>query len=131
MLRHVGRQVHVYQWYVCCTPRCNVVGLIDNAVTFDEGSQGQMAMVIYEWKVSQAYRDLSNSVLMILTMKDMSYLGKVTSTSDDTLPVSRSPRRAQLELKQCIAENVCVHVRRRQGRFLQSARIRPLHSRSP
>lgn len=55
MLRHVGRQVHVYQWYARCAARYHVVGLIDHAVTFDEGSQGQMAMVIYEWKVSMAY----------------------------------------------------------------------------
>lgn len=37
-------------------------------VTFDASSQGQLAMVIYEWK-------------------DMPYLGKVT-TPDGTLPVS-------------------------------------------
>ena len=38
-------------------------------VTFDAKSQGQLAMVIYEWT-------------------DAPYLGKITSMSDDTLPVS-------------------------------------------
>ena len=37
-------------------------------MTFDSGSQGQLAMVIYEWG-------------------DMAYLGKVTSTAND-MPVS-------------------------------------------
>lgn len=40
-------------------------------ITFDNSSQGQLAMVIYEWSDSQ-------------------YLGKITSLSDDTLPVSSS-----------------------------------------
>lgn len=40
------------------------------SVTFDSSSQGQVAMVIYEWK-------------------DVGYLGKATSQDDDdTLPVS-------------------------------------------
>lgn len=39
-------------------------------VTFDAGSShGQVAMVIYEWK-------------------DVKYLGRVTSETDDTIPVS-------------------------------------------
>lgn len=38
-------------------------------VTFDETSQGQLAMVIYEWNDNQM-------------------LGKVTSLDDDSLPVS-------------------------------------------
>lgn len=38
-------------------------------VTFDSSSQGQLAMVIYEWK-------------------DMPYLGKVTSQTDEFMPVS-------------------------------------------
>ena len=38
-------------------------------VTFDSTSQGQLAMVIYEWK-------------------DMQYLGKITSQVDNMLPVS-------------------------------------------
>ena len=42
-------------------------------VTFDSSSQGQLAMVIYEWK-------------------DMQYLGKVTSMVDDMLPVSDPSR---------------------------------------
>lgn len=42
------------------------------AVTFDASSQGQLAMVVYEWA-------------------DMRYLGKVTSMADDYLPVSTSP----------------------------------------
>ena len=42
------------------------------AVTFDATSQGQLAMVVYEWA-------------------DMRYLGKVTSMVDDYLPVSTSP----------------------------------------
>lgn len=43
------------------------------AVTFDASSQGQLAMVVYEWA-------------------DMRYLGKVTSMVDDYLPVRTSPR---------------------------------------
>lgn len=38
-------------------------------VTFDSSSQGQVAMVIYEWA-------------------DAQYLGKVTDPTDDSLPVS-------------------------------------------
>ena len=41
-------------------------------VSFDATSQGQLAMVIYEWS-------------------DVKYLGKVTSDSDDDLPVSPLP----------------------------------------
>ncbi|TCD66492.1 hypothetical protein EIP91_001317 [Steccherinum ochraceum] len=40
-------------------------------VTFESGSQGQLAMVVYEWK-------------------DMSYLGKITSYIDDYLPQKTS-----------------------------------------
>lgn len=40
------------------------------SVTF-EPSHGQLAMVIYEWN-------------------DVKYLGKITSASDDTLPVSET-----------------------------------------
>lgn len=36
--------------------------------TFDSTSEGQLAMVIYEWR-------------------DMSYLGKITSYIDESLPV--------------------------------------------
>ena len=43
------------------------------SVTFDSTSQGQLAMVIYEWK-------------------DMAYLGKVTSQDDEYMPVSRPSR---------------------------------------
>jgi hypothetical protein len=42
--------------------------LISAQVSFDATSQGQVAMVIYEWA-------------------DAQFLGKVTSTTDDTLPV--------------------------------------------
>ena len=41
-------------------------------VTFDAKSQGQLAMVVYEWG-------------------DMAYLGKVTSTVNTELPVSTCP----------------------------------------
>jgi hypothetical protein len=47
---------------------CTYVILMCTLVTF-QPSQGQLAMVIYEWS-------------------DMKYLGKITSVSDDTLPVS-------------------------------------------
>jgi hypothetical protein len=60
-------------------------------VTF-EPSQGQLAMVIYEWS-------------------DVKYLGKIT-TSDDTLPVSDCnglKLHVLFLLKQYIAENVCMH----------------------
>lgn len=47
-----------------------VSSLIFSTVTFDSSSQGELAMVIYEWK-------------------DVRYLGKETSPgTDDDLPVS-------------------------------------------
>lgn len=76
------------------------------SVTF-EPSQGQLAMVIYEWN-------------------DVKYLGKITSTTDDTLPVSEHSRNANRTsacpsfLKQYIAENVCMYHKRRTRRFLFS-----------
>lgn len=45
-------------------------------VTFDGKSQGQLAMVVYEWS-------------------DMAYLGKVTSTVNTDLPVSNGDRRSR------------------------------------
>ncbi|CAK5264482.1 unnamed protein product, partial [Mycena citricolor] len=42
-------------------------------VTFDASSQGQLAMVIYEWS-------------------DVQYLGKITSYTDDELPVRSASR---------------------------------------
>jgi hypothetical protein len=48
---------------------CPTCTLILYEVSFTSDSQGQMAMVIYEWS-------------------DVNYLGKVTSQTDDTLPVS-------------------------------------------
>lgn len=56
----------------CCFRPCSVLFWVADttfAVTFDSTSEGQLAMVIYEWR-------------------DMAYLGKVTSYIDDTLPVS-------------------------------------------
>lgn len=54
---------------------------IYHIVTFDErSSQGQVAMVIYEWK-------------------DVKFLGVTTPTSDDSLPVSK-PLRTRLPSQQ-------------------------------
>lgn len=51
--------------------RCFLINFL--AVTFDATSQGNLAMVIYEWA-------------------DVQYLGKETTTeSDEDLPVSRGP----------------------------------------
>jgi hypothetical protein len=70
-------------------------------VTFDKASsQGQVAMVIYEWRDSQ-------------------YLGKVTSMIDDTLPVriSQASRLSALHVLP-LAEDIRVHIRCCQGRIL-------------
>lgn len=68
-------------------------------VTFDESSsQGQVAMVIYEWK-------------------DVKYLGVTTSTTDDSLPVS-NPLQHNLSPNSAIippAEDLRMHNRRSQS----------------
>jgi hypothetical protein len=61
------------------------------AVSFRNESQGQLALVIYEWK-------------------DVEYLGKVTS-DDDMIPV-RASSAAQCRCLTVRAEDVCVHIRR-------------------
>lgn len=43
-------------------------------VSFDSGSQGQAALIMYEWK-------------------DAPYLGKVTNAVDETMPVSQGSYR--------------------------------------
>ena len=71
MLRNVEWSKHIHQWYACCDyelPNDTKPGL----VSFDSTSQGHLAMVIYEWK-------------------DYQYLGKVTSKSEEYLPVSIVP----------------------------------------
>ncbi len=79
-------------------------------VTFDAGSQGQLAAVIYEWG-------------------DVDYLGKDTSKSGE-LPVSvhRLPA-VHLLNAHYIAEDLCLHVQRAEERLLQQLATRPLHHR--
>lgn len=69
-------------------------------VTFDQGSQGQLAMVIYEWG-------------------DYKYLGKVTSEEEEWLPVC-TPRgsNANATYRRVPAEDICLHFRCRQAGFL-------------
>jgi hypothetical protein len=63
----VERSKYVHKWYAC---DYGVPSDIKPAlVSFDSTSQGHLAMVIYEWK-------------------DYQYLGKVTSKTDEYLPVS-------------------------------------------
>jgi hypothetical protein len=61
-------------------------------VTFSEESQGQLAMVIYEWT-------------------DYRYLGKVTSETEDYLPVCGLPLTRSNNIHAvAVAENVHMHV---------------------
>ena len=77
-------------------------------VTFDAGSQGQLAMVIYEWG-------------------DEEYLGKDTSKSGE-LPVStRSPSAVCPLNVHYIAEDVCLYFERPEDRSMQQLAARPLH----
>ena len=69
MLRDVGEPHDVYQWYFS-SGRVKRLLISSRTVTFDKGSHGQLAAVIYEWS-------------------DVGFLGKVTSYVDD-LPVSVS-----------------------------------------
>jgi hypothetical protein len=79
-------------------------------VTFDATSQGQLAMVIYEWS-------------------DVEYLGKVTSSSDEDLPVSivlsLTPIESTLTMHE--AENLRLHLERSIGWFLLRLGIREIH----
>jgi len=96
-----GRHVCI-KW--CCDPHAGTV-------TFDSLSQGHLAMVIYEWQ-------------------DNTYLGKTTSTSDDSLPVNQticSPSLCPCSECAVAAENIRLHVKCSQRRFLHSGRIRALH----
>ena len=69
-------------------------------VTFDQGSQGQLAMVIYEWG-------------------DYKYLGKVTSEEEECLPVCTLLLNASnVPHRRDPAENICLHLRRSQAGIL-------------
>ena len=87
-------------WLSCIL--CDLAHKI-TVVTYDSTSQGQLSMVIYEWR-------------------DMQYLGKVTSMVDDLLPVSVS---ASLYFESTsitqlnIAENVCLYNGRRSRGLLR------------
>ena len=61
-----------------------------NLVSFERGSEGQVAIVIYEWS-------------------DASYLGKETSKTDDTLPVCVVFH--ILNFADILTENICLHHR--------------------
>ena len=68
---YVGEPVYLHKRYIpqestLQEKHCNIYLL----VSFEANSQGQLAMVIYEWE-------------------DVKYLGKVTDPTDDTLPVSQ------------------------------------------
>lgn len=80
-------------------------------VSFDSTSQGHLAMVIYEWR-------------------DYQYLGKVTSETEEQLPVSvvlrRQPRHAHVPL---LAEDVCMYLRCCTRWLLRWIQPRSLHSR--
>jgi hypothetical protein len=70
-------------------------------VSFDPTSQGHLAMVIYEWR-------------------DVAYLGKVTSETDEGLPVSAllSSSRTSTRLNLWEAENLRMYIERRHGWLL-------------
>ena len=73
-------------------------------VTFDQGSQGQLAMVIYEWG-------------------DYKYLGKVTSEEEEWLPVcALSLNASNAAQRRDPAENICLHLRRCQAGLLLTGR---------
>ena len=71
-------------------------------MTFDSGSKGQLAMVIYEWG-------------------DVAYLGKeTTSRTGSKLPVSMHSLSHVHRLKACyIAEYLCLHLRCDEERLLR------------
>ena len=91
--------------------------LVDSlVVTFDAASQGNLAMVIYEWA-------------------DVQYLGKETTTdSDEGLPVSYGSRLLKCTVSTYdiyIAENVHLHIKCRSVRLLHIHTTRSIHRRSP
>lgn len=101
MQRNVGWAFSLYQWYFVLsrqTWRCSDFA----PVSFDSTSQGDLAMVIYEWA-------------------DVRYLGKVTTPVDDEidLPVSSIPEMARTHtITPNIAEDLHLHFERGDRRVL-------------
>jgi hypothetical protein len=83
---------------VCVLETQNPTLLMLDLVTFDSTSQGQVAMVIYEWS-------------------DVEYLGKVTSTVGD-LPVSALFATCLLFTSLKLAENIRLYLRCTEERLL-------------
>ncbi|SRR6266702_4718771 len=98
MLGDVERSKYIHQWYATYTDSEALVEL--GLVTFESKSQGQLAMIIYEWC-------------------DYKYLGKVTSEIDEYLPVSFCTSGFAARSYTLLAEDVCMHLRRRARGFLR------------
>ena len=93
MLRDVGRKQHLHKRCAHRSKAVHRLGLnVYYVATFDSSSQGQLAMVIYEWK-------------------DVEYLGKVTSNADELYPVSASIGCEGLSVtRPCVAQDIRLHV---------------------
>lgn len=100
-------------------------------ITFEDTSQGQLAMRVLCSISARPYLHLNR---VIYEWTDVNYLGKITSFTNDELPVgfSHATRRKPhimhgSDAHECrssflVAEDVCLHVERHGGRVLYSSR---------